>query len=387
MQRKTFFIFVLFFTLCVPYAHSKIELILNDTTLQVGDDSPGLLTYWIKDFDIPEDNPVKAGLSVTCSDVESENKPIHINDIWVGHLFNTAVGVVSNFFYAIPEDTLVQGSNTIRIDTSFACGTHDDIFLYTIKLTYYLDGDGDGIPDDLDNCPGVFNYNQRDADEDDVGDACDNCSEDSNTDQGDADQDDVGDACDNCPDVPNADQAESDSDTYGDACDNCAYVDNEDQVDSESDGVGDACDNCPDVPNADQAESDSDTCGDACDNCAYVDNEDQIDSDSDGVGDVCDNCPEDSNADQVDTDGDGKGDVCDGCPISIIYGEYSEETERLRNFRDNVLSQTGEGQELTQLYYRWGPVIVRAMEEDEKFKEEVKGIVDGMLPLIGEVVE
>ena len=341
MQRKTFFIFVLFFTLCVPYAHSKIELILNDTTLQVGDDSPGLLTYWIKDFDIPEDNPMKAGLSVTCSDVESENKPIHINDIWVGHLFNTAVGVVSNFFYAIPEDTLVQGSNTIRIDTSFACGTHDDIFLDTIKLTYYLDGDGDGIPDDLDNCPGVFNYDQRDADEDDVGDACDNCSEDSNTDQGDADEDDV----------------------------------------------GDACDNCPDVPNADQAESDSDTCGDACDNCAYVDNEDQIDSDSDGVGDVCDNCPEDSNADQVDTDGDGKGDVCDGCPISIIYGEYSEETERLRNFRDNVLSQTGEGQELTQLYYRWGPVIVRAMEEDEKFKEEVKGMVDGVLPLIGEVVE
>ena len=105
------------------------------------------------------------------------------------------------------------------------------------------------------------------------------------------------------------------------------------------------------------------------------------------MGDTCDNCPEDSSADQVDTDGDGKGNVCDSCPMLMIYGEYSEEIERLRHYRDNILSQTGEGQELIQLYDRWSPIMVKAMEEDEQFKKEVKGMVDEMLPLIGEVVE
>src|ERR1041385_268963 len=37
------------------------------------------------------------------------------------------------------------------------------------------DLDGDGIPDNADNCPGVPNSLQLDADDDGVGDACDNC--------------------------------------------------------------------------------------------------------------------------------------------------------------------------------------------------------------------
>ena len=37
------------------------------------------------------------------------------------------------------------------------------------------DTDGDGVSDDLDNCPTVANANQADADGDGVGDACDNC--------------------------------------------------------------------------------------------------------------------------------------------------------------------------------------------------------------------
>ena len=36
-----------------------------------------------------------------------------------------------------------------------------------------------------------------------------------------------------------------------------------------------------------------------------------------------------------------------------------------------------------KVYYRWSPVIVSAMEEDETFKEEVKEMVDGVLGLIG----
>ncbi len=79
--------------------------------------------------------------------------------------------------------------------------------------------------------------------------------------------------------------------------------------------------------------------------------------------------------------------VIDLCPIEGLYGEDSEQTELLRYFRDNVLSQTPEGQELIKLYYQWSPVIVKVMEEDEKFKEQVKGMIDGILPLIRREVE
>jgi hypothetical protein len=79
--------------------------------------------------------------------------------------------------------------------------------------------------------------------------------------------------------------------------------------------------------------------------------------------------------------------VLDLCPIEGLYGEDSEQTELLRYFRDNVLSQTPEGQELIKLYYQWSPVIVKVMEEDEKFKEQVKGMIDGILPLIRREVE
>ncbi len=57
------------------------------------------------------------------------------------------------------------------------------------------DGDLDGVPDTLDNCPLRPNPRQIDEDGDGVGDECDNCWMTSNADQTDGDGDGEGDAC------------------------------------------------------------------------------------------------------------------------------------------------------------------------------------------------
>ncbi len=162
------------------------------------------------------------------------------------------------------------------------------------------DGDGDGIPDDYDNCPSTVNANQRDTDGDGDGDACD----------ADDDNDGVPDASDNCQYSPNPAQTDSDGDGTGDAC--------EDDVDG--DGVADASDNCPYTPNPAQTDSDTDGTGDAC----------EPDTDGDGIPDdgfgaVCsggansgcdDNCINDANTGQEDMDGNGVGDACEPSPDS-----------------------------------------------------------------------
>jgi hypothetical protein len=71
------------------------------------------------------------------------------------------------------------------------------------------------------------------------------------------------------------------------------------------------------------------------------------------------------------------------CPIELIYGKQSARTKHLRHFRDTILSKTSEGQELIKLYYQWSPVLVKAMEEDEEFRQEVKGMIDSVVPMIG----
>jgi Thrombospondin type 3 repeat/RTX calcium-binding nonapeptide repeat (4 copies) len=117
------------------------------------------------------------------------------------------------------------------------------------------DGDGDGVPDSEDNCPGASNADQADADDDGIGDACDT------TPGGpDGDGDGIPDADDNCPAVANANQADADNDGTGDACDSTPNG-----PDGDGDGVPDATDNCPTVSNTDQADSDNDGVGDACD--------------------------------------------------------------------------------------------------------------------------
>lgn len=102
-------------------------------------------------------------------------------------------------------------------------------------MTSMDDQDGDGRPDDMDNCPCTFNP-VRPLD---------------NGMQADFDNDGIGDACDVCP-------------AGGDDPATCAQVD---PSDTDGDGVENMSDNCPTQPNADQTDTDMDGLGDACDAC------------------------------------------------------------------------------------------------------------------------
>jgi hypothetical protein len=78
-------------------------------------------------------------------------------------------------------------------------------------------------------------------------------------------------------------------------------------------------------------------------------------------------------------------DVNNGCLATFALGGTTRGTDlnALRKFRNEVLSKSPEGREIIKLYYKWSPAIVKAMEANEAFKEDVKEMVDGVLKLIG----
>lgn len=200
---------------------------------------------------------------------------------------NPAAGVRS--FTLMPGVTryildLAPGVNS-RFDVASPCAINPaalEVGNFTFDMSCGRpDGDGDGVPDDTDNCPSTPNPDQLDLDLDGLGDACD----------ADRDGDGLDNLADNCPDFENADQTDSDGDGLGNAC----------EADDDDDGVLDDVDNCPLTSNPDQADSDVDGTGDACD----------PDDDDDSIIDEFDNCPLTPNFDQLDGDGDGAGDVCD----------------------------------------------------------------------------
>jgi hypothetical protein len=212
------------------------------------------------------------------------------------------------------------------------------------------DDDGDGIGDDVDNCPGVSNGFQADLDRDGIGDACDtdvdddgvnnfrdNCVTIGNDGQEDDDGDGIGNACDDddgdgiinsedrCPFLRD-DGANFDGDGLGNACDpdddndgvvdeadNCPLRHNPAQLDADGDGVGDGCDNCPTTPNPDQRDADRDRVGDVCDD----------DDDNDGVDDDEDVCRLEADPQQLDFDGNGIGSACDADEAFLLSGDYA----------------------------------------------------------------
>lgn len=108
------------------------------------------------------------------------------------------------------------------------------------------DSDKDGLNDSNDNCPSVYNPDQKNGDGDSFGDACD-----------DSDQDGATDDKDNCIFMQNQGQSDADADGIGDACDNC------DDRDSDQDKIKNCIDKCQDKPETYNNYQDDDGCPDA----------------------------------------------------------------------------------------------------------------------------
>ncbi len=163
-------------------------------------------------------------------------------------------------------DFETKNSYSIVVQTSDGTATYSKTFTISVN-DVDEDSDGDGITNNLDNCPTT-----------------------ANTDQLDADGDGIGDVCDNAPTVSNANQLDTDGDGVGDVSD----------IDDDGDGVPDTQDTFP-LDASESADTDGDGIGDNAD----------TDLDNDGILDIVDNCIYTSNTDQLDTDGDGIGNTCD----------------------------------------------------------------------------
>jgi gliding motility-associated-like protein len=169
------------------------------------------------------------------------------------------------------------------------------------------DSDGDGITNNLDNCPSTANADQADTDGDSIGDVCDNAPTVANANQLDTDGDGVGDVSD----------TDDDGDGVADSED-AFPLDASESADTDGDGIGD---------NAD-TDLDNDGALDAVDNCLYTPNADQLDTDADGIGNVCDS----------DDDGDGFSDeveiTCGSDPLLASSKPLDTDNDRIANCID-----------------------------------------------------
>lgn len=357
---------------------------------------------------IPNDgtDPIcTGGANTACRD----NCPYHVNpsqaDADNNGVGDVCDGVLDSDNDTIPDtqDNCPQTPNTNQLDSDG--DGRGDVCDICVNDPFN-DEDGDGVCDDIDNCPGISSpsYNlvwpgfvhdpanptQSDSDSDGVGDVCDLCANDPTNDQ--PDQDGVCNDVDNCPLDANPNQSDIDQDGVGDVCDVCpsnynpledfngdGIVDRQDPTkcqftDTDSDDVPDEIDNCVNVPNgqfiyvdlasSNQADGDSDGRGDACDNCPLDSNAGQIDSDNDGIGDVCDpcimgvscdfdndgidddldNCSMDFNPDQLDDDSDTVGDVCDNCTIDSNSGQSDFDGDSHGDVCDNCPNDANSNQ-------------------------------------------
>lgn len=140
--------------------------------------------------------------------------PFH--DDYSGYTY--AYRLTENFGFSYPVEVASTGVTHQCLDAHV-------MHIAMVDSSFNADPDGDGVLDDVDNCPGVANQDQADADGDGVGDACEDIA--------DADGDGFPDDVDNCPAISNPSQSDLDGDGIGTACDS-----SESSGGSGSDGIG-----------------------------------------------------------------------------------------------------------------------------------------------------
>jgi OmpA-OmpF porin, OOP family len=183
------------------------------------------------------------------------------------------------------------------------------------------DSDGDGVPDNVDQCPRI--PEDKDAFQDDDG-----CPEDDN------DGDGIPDKQDNCPIEP------EDRDGFQDD-DGCPELDND------GDGISDKQDKCPLEPEDKDGFEDDDGCPDA-------------DNDKDGVADAADKCPLEPGAPP------------DGCPKKYNLVVV---TEKKIELKQTVYFETGRAR-LRAISYPLLDEVAQALRDNPTIKVEIQGHTD-----------
>ena len=183
------------------------------------------------------------------------------------------------------------------------------------------DMDGDGIPDDVDQCPRV--PEDRDGFQD-----ADGCPDDDN------DNDGITDKLDKCPNEP------EDRDGFEDA-DGCPDPDND------KDGIPDVSDKCPNEPEDKDGFEDADGCPDP-------------DNDKDGIPDVSDKCPNEP------------GVPPDGCPKKYNLVVVTETKIELKQ---TVFFETNRAV-IRRVSHPLLDEVAQALKDNPKLNVEIQGHTD-----------
>ncbi len=203
------------------------------------------------------------------------------------------------------------------------------------------DRDGDGVPDDIDNCPD--DPEDRDGYED-----ADGCPDPDN------DGDGILDIVDQCPDIAEDFNGFEDEDGCPDG-----------KRDRDRDGILDVDDRCPDDPEDKDGFQDSDGCPD-------------LDNDRDGIPDVSDECPnqaedidgfkDEDGCPDPDNDQDGIPDVKDECPNQPENFNGIDDEDGCPEVPKKVVISGGQIRILEKVYFDFDSDVIQRRSFDILFQ-------------------
>jgi M6 family metalloprotease-like protein len=119
----------------------------------------GIAIWHIDDAQTSNADDTHRWVNLECAD---NTPPSQAGDLWINKTFNGASAPNSNAYSGTTTSVEVKVRSTACAPTMNA----------DLKVESIGDADGDGVPDNVDNCPLVANPDQKDTDGDGIGDAC-----------------------------------------------------------------------------------------------------------------------------------------------------------------------------------------------------------------------